>query len=237
MKIDYDKLLEIAVDPDSRSKNAFDTSVVLSSYIKTISNLIFSSEKFSESEMAMVVSSLNRWAVGKDIIMKKRYSVGTIVQVELGNNFSPELSYRHPAVILSDLGCYVFVVPVTSNPSFIKNAYHPIDNPTGKWCYRKVGVAEGFAHDCVLMLDSAKSISKTRIIKEVGKISGDISDANNLFREVRETIIKNYFFKEWLEYQNIKESYEKVKEENKSLKESYIKICEENKLLKSLYNK
>lgn len=153
--------------------------------------------------------------------------------MEWGNNFSPELSYKHPAVIIEEWTNTVLVIPTTSTPSKVAAAYHPADNPSGKWYYRKVGVAEGFAHDCALILNNAKIMSKTRIISVSGTIAGNLSDDNNVFREVRKTMIKNFFSKEWIEHQKLVQSYEQEQEKNRKLQENYDKLLEENKMLKS----
>ena len=237
MQIDYEKLASIATDPTSRSTMAKDTSEVLASYMQILSNLIFAAERFSESEMAMIISSLNRWVTKKDISVKHAYAVGTIVQMEWGNNFSPELSYKHPAVIIEEWTNTVLVIPTTSTPAKVAAAYHPTDNPSGKWYYRKVGVAEGFAHDCALILNNAKIMSKARIISVSRTIAGDLNDDSNVFREVRKTMIKNFFSKEWIEHQKLVQAFEQEKEQNKSLQEAYDKLLEENRLLKSTDNK
>ena len=233
MQIDYEKLASIATDPTSRSTMAKDTSEVLASYMQILSNLIFAAERLSESEMAMIISSLNRWVTKKDISVKRPYAVGTIVQMEWGNNFSPELSYKHPAVIIEEWTTTVLVIPTTSTPAKVATAYHPTDNPSGKWYYRKVGVAEGFAHDCALILNNAKIMSKARIISVSRTIAGDLNDDSNVFREVRKTMLKNFFSKEWIEHQKLVQAFEQEKEQNKSLQEAYDKLLEENKLLKS----
>ena len=237
MQIDYEKLASIATDPTSRSTVAKGTSEVLASYMQILSNLIFAAERLSESEMAMIISSLNRWVTKKDISVKRPYAVGTIVQMEWGNNFSPELSYKHPAVIIEEWTTTVLVIPTTSTPAKVATAYHPTDNPSGKWYYRKVGVAEGFAHDCALILNNAKIMSKARIISVSRTIAGDLNDDSNVFREVRKTMIKNFFSKEWIEHQKLVQAFEQEKEQNKSLQEAYDKLLEENRLLKSTDNK
>lgn len=237
MQIDYEKLASIATDPASRTTMAKDTSEVLASYMQILSNLIFAAERLSESEMAMIVSSLNRWVTKKDISVKRSYAVGTIVQMEWGNNFSPELSYKHPAVIIEEWANTVLVIPTTSTPAKVASAYHPTDNPSGKWYYRKVGVAEGFAHDCALILNNAKIMSKARITSVSGTIAGNLSDDNNVFREIRKTMIQNFFSKEWIEHQKLVQAYEQEQEKNKVLQEAYDKLIEENKSLKSANNK
>jgi hypothetical protein len=237
MQIDYKKLASIATNPTSRSTIAKDTSEVLASYLQILSNLIYAAERLSESEMAMIISSLNRWVTRKDISVSQSYKVGKIVQMEWGNNFSPELSYKHPAVIIEEWTNIVLVIPTTSTPTKVAAAYHPIDNPTGKWYYRKVGITEGFAHDCALILNNAKIMSKARITSVSGTIAGNLSDDDNVFREIRKTMIQNFFSKEWIEHQKLVQAYEKEQEKNKALQEAYSRLLEKNKMLKSADNK
>lgn len=236
MQINYDKLATIATDPTSRSTMAKDTSEVLSSYMQMLSNLIFSAERLSESEMAMIISSLNRWITKKDISVNRSFGVGKIVQMEWGNNFSPELSYKHPAVIIEEWANTVLVIPTTSTPSKVTDAYHPTDNPSGKWYYRKVGAAEGFAHDCALILNNAKILSKSRITSVSGIIAGNLNDDNNVFREIRKTMIQYFFSKEWIGHQKLVYAYERELDKNKKLQEAHDKLLEENKMLKSVDN-
>lgn len=236
MQIDYEKLASIATDSTSRSTMANDTSEVLSSYLKILSNLIFATEKLTESEMAMIISSLNRWITKKNLSVTRSYGVGKIVQMEWGNNFSPELSYKHPAVIIEEWANTVLVIPTTSTPAKVAISYHPTDNPSGKWYYRKVGIADGFAHDCALILNNAKIMSKARITSLSGTITGNLSDENNVFREVRRTMIKNFFSKEWGEYQKLVQAYQIEQERINALQEAYDKLLEENTILKSSDN-
>ena len=153
--------------------------------------------------------------------------------MEWGNNFSPELSYKHPAVIIEEWTNTVLVIPTTSTPTKIVSAYHPTENPTCKWYYRKVGVDEGFAHDCALILNNAKIMSKTRITSISGSISGNLNDASNVFREIRRTMIKHFFSKEWIEHQKLLQTYENLLQDNNTLKNAYDKLFEGNELLKS----
>lgn len=236
MQIDYEKLSTIAADPTARSTMAKDTSEVLASYMQILSNLIYATERLTESEMAMIISSLNRWITKKDISVNSSYGIGKIVQMDWGNNFSPELSYKHPAVIIEEWTHTVLVVPTTSTPAKVLTAYHPTDNPSGKWYYRKVGITEGFAHECALILNNAKIMSKTRITSVSGTILGNLSDDNNVFREVRRTMIKNFFKKEWIDYQKLMQAYEQEKTRNQELQEKYAKLLTENKMLKSAEN-
>ena len=79
-------------------------------------------------------------------------------------------------------------------------------------------------------------MSKARITSVSGIIVGNLSDDSNVFREVRKTMIQNFFSKEWIEHQKLVQAYEKEQEKNKALKEAYDKLLEENKMLKSADN-
>ncbi|MDE7444384.1 MAG: hypothetical protein K2N15_01540 [Lachnospiraceae bacterium] len=79
-------------------------------------------------------------------------------------------------------------------------------------------------------------MSKTRITSVSGTIAGNLSDDNNIFREVRKTMIQNFFSKEWIEHQKLVQAYEKEQKKNKALQEAYDKLLEENKMLKSADN-
>lgn len=233
MRIDYNKLSAIAVNQTSRNTLAKDTSDVLASYLQLLSNLIYAGDSLSESEMAMIVHSLDRWIKKKTFIANKPITVGSVVQLDWGINYSPELSYKHPALIIEEWTNTVLAIPTTSNTLDVANAYHPVENPSGKWYYRKVGTAEGFAHDCALIINNAKIVSKSRILSVSGTISGDISKPENVFREVRSTIIKNFFSKEWIEHKKLEEAYINEVEKNKQLQQQYNTLIEEYNALKN----
>ena len=80
-------------------------------------------------------------------------------------------------------------------------------------------------------------MSKARITSVSGSIAGNLSDDNNVFREIRKTMIQNFFSKEWVEHQKLVQAYEREQEKNKALQEAYDKLLEENKSLKSADNK
>ena len=237
MHLNYKNLAAFAANPQSRNKSASSASEVLSSYyMGLISSLIYEGEKITESEMAVISMSIGRWLKSRaktKIVTPPVCDVGSIVQIEWGTNFSPEISYGHPAVIIEDFGKMVLVIPTTSTPSNVQDAYHPTDNPDGKWYYRKVGTAEGFAHECALILNNAKILSKSRIISVSGKISGDINHEQNVFREIRRTMLQKFFAKEWIEQQKIIKALEDEKQKNKELQEKYDKLLAENEKLKS----
>ena len=106
----------------------------------------------------------------------------------------------------------MFIVPATSSSSKLSQAYHPKDNPSGKWYYRKVGAADGFAHDCVLIINNAKIISKAAILSPMWKQTCDLQNKTQLFREVKNTLMEHLFYREWAAHQNLAAAYDELQE-------------------------
>ena len=217
MRVDYRKLGQIAIDPNYRNQPAKDTSDVLANYLYMMSNLNADVDDWSASEMAMITNSLNRWQDKKTLLNRQQISVGDILMIDLGLRYAPELSYGHPAVVLEEWKNLMFVVPVTSSSSKLAQAYHPTDNPAGKWYYRKVSVSDGFAHDCVLIINNAKIISKSSILSPMGKLTCDLQDETQLFREVKSTLLEHLFHKEWADNKNLAHTYNELQKRFDSL--------------------
>lgn len=217
MRVDYRKLGQIAIDPNYRNQPAKNTSDVLANYLYMMSNLNADVDSWSASEMAMITNSLNRWQDRKTLLNRQQISVGDILMVDLGLCYAPELSYGHPALVLEEWKNLIFVIPATSSSSKLAQAYHPTDNPNGKWYYRKVSISDGFAHDCVLIINNAKIISKTAILSPIGKLTCDLQDETQLFREVKNTLLEHLFHREWTANQNLAEIYTKLQEKVDSL--------------------
>lgn len=217
MRVDYRKLGQIAIDPNYRNQPAKDTSDVLANYLYMMSNLNADVDDWSASEMAMITNSLNRWQDKKSLLNHQQISVGDILMVDLGLCYAPELSYAHPAVVLEEWKNLMFIVPVTSSSSKLAQAYHPTDNPIGKWYYRKVGISDGFAHDCVLIINNAKIISKSSILSPMGKLTCNLQDETQLFREVKNNLLEHLFHREWMANQNLAQAYNKLQKDFCSL--------------------
>lgn len=210
MRVDYKKLGQIAINPAYRNQLAKDTSDVLANYLYLMSNLNADVDVWSAAEMAMITNSLNRWQDKKAQVNSPNISVGDILMVDFGLCYAPELSYGHPALVLETWNNLMFVVPATSSSSKLSQAYHPTDNPGGKWYYRKVGAADGFAHDCVLIINNAKIISKSSILSPMGKLTCNLQDKKQLFREVKSTLLEHLFHMEWAANQNLIQAYNKL---------------------------
>ena len=201
MRIDYKKLGQIAIDPNYRNIPAKNTSDVLANYLYLMSNLNADVDTWSASEMAMITNSLNRWQDKKTNLSRQQISVGDILMVDLGLHYAPALSYGHPALVLEEWKNLMFIVPATSSSSKLSQAYHP-----------KVGAADGFAHDCVLIINNAKIISKAAILSPMWKQTCDLQNKTQLFREVKNTLMEHLFYREWAAHQNLAAAYDELQE-------------------------
>lgn len=123
------------------------------------------------------------------------------------------------------------VVPASSKTKAIMKAYHPEDNPTGKWYWRKVGINDGFSEECLLLMDNIKVISKTRIMKKMGRLTCSLTDEDGLFREIRRSIIKNAFRGEYKKYDALLKKAQESEKKISELEEKITYLEEQNKLL------
>ena len=199
MNIDINKIKNI--EKEKKKAKAFSESLLLSSFISLINNVIEMGSKMNVSEMAMFIDSMQSWINnrGKKKSSKK-CSPGTIVEVDFGLSYKTETPYRHSALVIKEYQNKVLIVPSTSRKDFLKVAYHPIDNIDGDKIFRKVGKDDCFDHDCVLILNDFKIVSKNRIMSTCGII--DTTSENCLYKEIRNTIMNDVFSDEVSMYES-----------------------------------
>lgn len=80
----------------------------------------------SSYEAALIIKANNKYIKSKTQRPNRtRYEKRQLIMVELGLNYN-KLSYKHPCVVIEDLGDRVFVVPCTSRkaPTYIP-PYNP----------------------------------------------------------------------------------------------------------------
>lgn len=220
MKIPQDDLKIIALDKINKTKDAFEESILLSSALKIISNLIYGFERMKSSELAQCIYSLNHWINSRSYITTKKYKPGSIVEIELGLNYHSEISYRHLGVVLEDLNKKVVIVPVTSSTFCIDNSSEKVN---GQWYYRLTGRSEGFDRDeCILVLNDLKSVNKGRIIAKLGNMT-DFETGKVLFDDIKMEILKKYFSKQCSEYES---TISNLKKENEFLQSQITEMSD-----------
>lgn len=206
---------------DAKTKTAYSTSNILKNYLALQNKMNNELETMSIHELGLFSKSIHRWLTRRELINAPEdspISIGDICMIDWSVNYKPELSYYHPAVILEEINNMYLVVPTSTKTNVHTKAYHPVDNPKGKWYWRKVGVGDGFSEDCVLLLDNIKVISTTRIMKKMGHLSCTLNDEKGLYREIRKTIIKNAFRGEYKKYEELVGERDSLSNENEKLK-------------------
>lgn len=197
MNIPFKKLAEYLKDNKTKCKQtkAYENNIVSHSLLGIIAKLINKFEDCTEYEIGLFVRSFDKWLDRKDVVNTPENStvvqVGDICMVDWNINYTPELSYIHPCLIIEDVNNMISVLPISA--SHINEAYHPDTNPNGNKCYRKVDKSDGFKKECVVFLDGLKVISKSRVINKIGSLTCDLKDENGLFREIRWNMINMYF--------------------------------------------
>lgn len=214
---------------DAKSINAYDTSKILKNYLALQNKMNENLQDMNMHEMGLFCKSMHKWLRDKNKIneLNEKISVGDICMIDWSVNYKPELSYYHPAIVLEEVNNMFLVVPTSSKPQSISKAYHPQDNPKGKWYWRKVNKNDGFSEECLVLLDNLKVISKTRIMCKMGRLSCELTDEDGLFRELRRSIIKNMFKGEYKKYKSLLENDEEISR----LKEEIEQLKKQNELL------
>lgn len=214
---------------------------MLASLLKLLSNIIYTTSSFTQNELSLFVYSLNNWMCKKSQKNTANYSPGTIIEYDCGLNYMGELSYRHVGIVLDESDDMILTVPATSRDSYIDKTSEKDD---GVWYYILVGENEGFDHECVLMLNNIKMISKRRVIASYGNmIENNVEKGQKYFDKIKLEIMSHYFSKQCKLYENkisdlelnIKEKDEQINCLKNENYEMTVKIKEQKEKINSLY--
>ena len=196
----------------------------------------YCSQRVKENEISDILKSLQIWTTKREYLEYRQYNtadrkweevipnLGDIIFADFGINFSNEISYAHPAVVLENIGKSIFVVPCSSSADKITEAYHPIDNKNSKSLYRKVLKENGFDDICVLEIDKCRVINKSRIIRIQGHLNENINDENSLFNEIKKKIYEVYLPKQNIKHLKLLKLNEALIQENQSLKDRILDL-------------
>ena len=235
MDIDRDKLKNI--EKSKSRKKAFSDSLVLSSYLKIVHKLIEIGSKMSMVEMARFTNSIDHWIKNRPANKKSRHcSEGTIIEAEFGLTYKTETPYRHSALVIKEYPNKVIVIPSTSKSDYWDNAFHPLSNPNGNKEYFRVTTTDGFDHNCVLVMNDLKTISKNRIISTCGRM--DTLSEDCIYKQIRKLLLNDIFSEEVNEYEDristLKSNIQNNKEKIQSL---FSTIRRKNIILSKTTNK
>lgn len=235
MDIDREKLKKL--EKSKTRKKAFSDSLVLSSFLKIMHTLIEVGSKMSLVEMARFTNSVDHWIKNRPAKKKSRNCrEGTIVEVEFGLTYKAETPYRHSALVIKEYTNKVLVIPSTSRPEYWNDGFHPITNPNGNKEFLRVATSDGFDHECVLIMNDFKIISKNRIISTCGSM--DILSDNCLYKHIRKMLLNDIFIDEIKEYENVISEKDKMIQENLDIiKSLHTTIRRKNAILTNVTKK
>lgn len=227
--IDFAKLQNVVRDPSSITRNVKSSNRCYPEYNSLISNYMVKHNSFKEKESALHILSMQNWIQRKEITTSSTApDYGQIWFTDLGSNYKPECSYLHPAVVIEMIGNLVLVIPSTTSPQLLADAYHPTDNPTGDKFYRKVGLAEGFANDCVLIISNIRAISKGRLIDLKGTMP-DVNDPtkSSVFWEIKNRCFEFSFPKKNIEIYKLTQKNQQLEKDKTDLEKEILRLKKE----------
>lgn len=235
MRIDFNQLRTILRASNAKLNDAANSSICLKEFLSLINNLIDHNSSLKQDEAANIIMSLQNWMTRREIgTSRDVVNIGDIFYTDLGLNYKPEFSYHHPVIILEDIGNMVMVVPVSTSPHNISQAYHPIDNPKGSKYLRKVygndngSQSDGFEKTGAILLTDLKTVSKGKLISKKGSLK-DINNKESLFREVKRKVFQLAFPKEHIVMLKMQQEIEKINNEHNKLKQEYNELEEKYK--------
>ena len=233
VRVDFGVLRNIIRDRNNKQKAATDSAECLREFLNLDTNLIEENRSMKQDEAANFIMSMQNWLLRRGFsTTKETVAVGDIFYADLGINYKPEFSYHHPVIILEKIGGMYMVVPVSTTPDNISQAYHPVDNTNGSKMMRKVygndtgSQSDGFEKTGAVLLTDVKVISEGRLISKKGQLK-DISNEGSLFREIKESVFKFCFpkvnirlYKSEKELKELKEKYTQLETAYNELKNS-----------------
>ena len=132
-------------------------------------------KKLSEGKMIRRITSEANW------VLRSKYASC----LEFGDeSYLYEVGFQHFGIILSFCHGKAFVIPMTSNPEMVNQAYDIQKRPNGKKHLMGIGLIPGMAKESVLFLNDGKFINTARIID----VKANINKNSALFQEIKKRL-------------------------------------------------
>lgn len=237
---------ELRYNTDECKKvSSYDNTIISKSVFGLFSKLINKFDKSKSYQTGLFVKSINDWLDRKDCNQPlddsiQTISAGDIYMVDWNIGYSPELSYEHPCVIIEVFDDFIFALPVSAQKTYIEIAYHPDNNKDGDRNYRLVYQEDGFNKECVIHINQAKTISKTRILYKMGTLIINEKGEYPLLNELKLKMINKYFSIEYNnlleENNNYKRKIDYLSEQRRRNQSRADKLRNENTLLRNRVN-
>lgn len=168
-----EKLEKDKTEKDNLSSSSTALTEQINLFFEKLRNYIFT---LKVKETSSILLSFFNWLKTKEKYNKKKYKTRDIVEVDLGIGYGFEMSYRHPCIVLKDEAGFCLIVPCSTGKYGKNNKF--ILDATPK---------DGFKQNTGILLDSVRTISKTRISNTLGEISVDILE------QINKKMIEFYF--------------------------------------------
>lgn len=220
---------------ENKRKITSKTSSIILASIQLMENYIKGLKSMNAYEAASIIKSDANWIQkgNQEHFLdeqgnKKVIDIGSVYYIDFGNTFCGELAYYHYGLCIGKRNGKVLIIPMTSATKRFENCFHPINNPTNDKKDRQALISEGFAKDCVLLINDTKYISAGRIEEFQCKINTEI------LHDIQNQVFQVQFPELYIKYK----SYDaKIKKDNniiKSLKKENEKLKNENQRLNNL---
>lgn len=215
--IDFAKLQSVVKDRASITRNVKDSKRCYPEYNSLVSNYMVKHNTFKEKESALHIISMQNWIQKKELTTSATPpDYGQIWLTDLGSTYKPECAYTHPAVVIEMIGNMVLVVPSTTSPQLLADAYHPTDNPNGNKFYRKVGAPEGFAIPGVLILSNIRAISRGRLL-DLKSVMPGVNNKSSVFWEIKNRAFEFSFPKKNIEIYKLTKATQQLEQDKNIL--------------------
>lgn len=215
--IDLTLLSKKTKDDTNKSKQSHNCTETMFELLKTQNNFFkFVKNKMSVHEASsFLISNFNYFKNKTANPLNKSYTLGTLVFCDFGSNYSGEIAYSHPAIVICDETNKIFVIPCSSSS---KNVYNTDSNGVKKLKkeYILVNKNNVFNKDTFLLLNSAQWISKNRILNDFNR--SKIIDPI-LLNEIIENSNKFIFPRLSNKIKTLENKIENLKLENQKLKD------------------
>lgn len=222
-KINHSHIEYVKKDKSSKSVPCNTCSETMLQFVYSQNNLFqIIKGNFKNYELALWVKANEFYIKRKKTFHSNRYYPREIIWVDLGSNVGNELSYEHPCVIIKNDFEKVFVVPCSSskvNKAFDKNGNLYPEYLIGD-------VTHGFTTKTAIILNNAKWISKSRILKKHSK-----KMHKNLYNDMYEKLFGMIF--ESRQY-TIKKLSSELDIVNKKFEDLILELDTANKKLENL---
>lgn len=208
-------------DPELLTQLSFSTNTLFT-YFAT---------RCSKYEVAQIINFNAKYLKAKNSRFKFiSYRKRQILEVELGARFN-NLSYKHPCIVIEDLGDKLFVVPCTSGaaPRNKNNALH-----NG---YLEGDVNDGFKHLTTIICKECTCIDKSQIVNVLKKDGKFKKISPEIFKKINEVLFENLFNGAYYKMSKMEENLKSLTLEKEQLEEEKLKLEEELNKIKSDNNK